>query len=316
MNKIFCIVCLICIFSCAAISAPVNVAKISGIEKQLFGYEYKNDSEINRVNRIENYLYGKNYPNSITVRLDKISKDIGYIDKIAAKDKPNSFKNEKIASSSQSNIKDEPEDPSVRYPIVDKMESKMFNRIYDGESIYKRVDRLEKKAFGKNLDDNLSNRVNQLRLAIIDPNRADDFITGAAIPTENYYDSISSLYDDDVKRADSGLNKLSKDDDYEYSSPSISRNNAVNLELSTIEQKMFNQSYSREKIEQRLSRIEINIFKRDFQKDNPSTRLQRIAAVNTAQKTAKMYDNNKTMRNLSTGVQVGSILLLILAMIL
>ncbi len=318
MNKTIFALCLLCLFSCCAFSMTPSLLKISGIEKQLFGYEYKNDSEINRINRIEKYLYGKTFSNVTDKRLNKIALDIGYIEPEKTANKAQS--SEKISTASIPSY--EKEDPTVQYPIVDKIETKVFNKSFNGENIYSRVSKLENKVFGKTSSDNLSNRVNKLRLSVLDPVSSDDFVTGAAIPTENYYDSISSMYDDDVaetygKTSSSKRQNNSFSNNYS-SQPSQSsvRNNLLSSELTTIEQTMFNQSFSNESIESRLSRVESQVFKRNFANDNPAARLQRIAAVKTAQKSSKLYDNNKLMRNLSTGMQVGTFLLMILAMIL
>ena len=313
MKYLCCVLFLVCVFFTPSYSATVSYNKLSAIEKQLFGYEYKNDAESRRLDRIETYLYSKTYTTSSASRLEKIAKDIGFVDKTEvisnAANKTNT-----IASNSQKPQLSEPEDPTVEYPIVDKIESKVFNKKFNGENIYRRLDRLELKVYGNKVDDSLSNRVNKLRISVMNDNLNDDFITGAASPSDNYYDTIPSRYDDD----DSAITqKLPADNSkYNYSSPNVSRSNVINSELSVIEQKMFNQSFANDDMDKRLSRVELQIFKRNFAKDAPSTRLQRISAVNSAQKTSKMYDNNKMMRNWSTGVQVGSIILMILAMIL
>ena len=324
MKKILYILCVLCIVNSSAFSLAPSISQIAGIERQLFGYEYKNDIESKRLNRIEEYLYGKTYTSPTPKRLEKISNDIGFLPEQSTASSGDTNKNKKIASSQTPQQVYEKEDATVQYPIVDKIEDSVFSRSYNGENIYSRVERLEKKVFGKSVNDNLSNRVNKLRLAVLDNADSDGFITGSAmpaIPTENYYDSISSAYDDDVIDSYNKSRAMSKTQDfdpfkYNNVSPMISRNNNLALEISTIEQSIFKQTFTGESIDKRLERIETQLFKRNFYKDNPSMRLQRIAAANTAQKSSKMYDNNKLMRNLSTGMQVGTILLMIFAMIL
>ena len=56
-------------------SARVNNTKnLSKIENELFGFDYTNDSELNRVIRLEKNIYGKEFSGDINKRLNKIRK--------------------------------------------------------------------------------------------------------------------------------------------------------------------------------------------------------------------------------------------------
>lgn len=307
---------MICVFMNAAISATPNSAKLSNIEKQLFGLEYQKDTELNRINRVEKYLYGKTSSSNIINRLKKISEDVGI-----------SQNENKIATNSSSDVKNktssaksippayEKEDPTVEYPIVDKIENQVFQRSFNGENIYARLDRLEKKVFTTTSSDNLNNRVNKLRLAVIDPNQnAYNTMEDTSDPLSSKY--TDSLFDSDTTGAAAPIRKAKRNSNYEYRSPSSSKNEHISMELNAVEQNVLNQSFQSDSIGQRLDRLEAQIFKRSFDKDSDSTRLQRISAATTAQKTSRSYDNNKLMRNLNTGAQIGGFLLMILAMIL
>ena len=57
------------------------------------------------------------------------------------------------------------------------------------------------------------------------------------------------------------------------------------------------------------------MFERTFS-DDEEARIQRLLAVTTAQKTSSEYDSNKWSQRLNAGMQIGSILLMVLAMIL
>lgn len=65
----------------------------------------------------------------------------------------------------------------------------------------------------------------------------------------------------------------------------------------------------------RLSKLEKKIFKKTYNGDSLS-RLDRIVSAAHAQKTGKIYNENKWDKYISTGIQVGTIVLMILAMIL
>lgn len=313
MKKICILVCTICVFISAAVSVTPNSAKLTNIEKQLFGYEFQNDSEINRTVRIEEYLYGKASSNSLDARLNKISSDIGLpldANKIATKNTDSSNKNLKTASKS---MVYEKEDSSVQYPIVDKIESRVFGRSFHGENIYARLDRLDKKVFNSTSNDNLSNRVNKLRLAVLDSdNSLDDIATESIDPLS---DSYPNSLNDNQTMDDITSSKTAKNN-FTYKSPSTSKNDYLNMELTATEETVLHQSFQSDSIDERLDRLEARIFKRSFPKDTDSTRIQRISAATVAHKTSQAYDNNKLMKNLNTGFQIGGILFMILAMIL
>ena len=62
--------------------------------------------------------------------------------------------------------------------------------------------------------------------------------------------------------------------------------------------------------------VQTEIFQRDFSSDDEYLRLQRLQAAANAQQTAKLYEANKIQKYASTGMQIGSIILMILALIL
>lgn len=320
MKKICILVCTICVFSNSAISITPNSAKLSNIEKQLFGYEFQNNSEGSRIDRIENYLYGRTSSNTLLNRINKVSSDVGIIPEKTSIEK-NTSKNNKVANNTTTKpMTYEKEDSSVQYPIVDKIENRLFNRSYNGENIYARLDRLEKKVFSVTSSDNLSNRVNKLRLAVLDTSQNSDILADSADTTDSqpystYSDSDS--FESLSKSESSARNKISHDDsDFMYKSPSKSKNDYLKMELSAAEENLFKQSFQYDSTGNRLDRLETQIFKRNFEKDADSVRMQRISAATTAHKTSKAYDNNHLMRNINTGVQIGSFLFMILAMIL
>ncbi len=290
---------------CSAVSAATaNGSSLTTLEKQLFGYEYKTDSDDARIARIETYLYGKNNQGSVSIRIKKASTDIGLssgdvqpLPKLASKQAG------ATGAATPAYPKDSPE---VEYPIVNKLETSVFKKTYTGESIYSRLDRLENKIYGSVSKDALSERVNKLRLAIMDnPN---DY---SGVASSDFVQGFDSSQDDLLS-----VGPANNSNDYNYVSPDTTRNSYLGMELTSAEQTLLNNSFEGEAINTRLSRVESSLFKRTFPSDDPASRMQRISAANTAKKTASQYDNNKFSRNLSTGMQIGSFLLMILAMIL
>ena len=159
--------------------------------------------------------------------------------------------------------------------------------VYKEENIYARLERLEKKVFGAKQQGDLSQRTDALK---------------------NHVASNDLAYRDPASYYGSSYTNQSYTDAYSASD--------VQLQLSALENLMFQTSYSNEPIPNRLTRLENKIFKRDFKEDDDGIRLSRIQAAATAGKTAKYYDNNKFQKFASTGMQAASILLMILALIL
>jgi hypothetical protein len=309
MRKIFPILVLIFFcFNCISFADTITSKQIEAMETQVFGYTFKNENDIKRLDRLENYLYGSVSPSTLVNRIKKINSDLGIIAEDSKKDKISSTKTNttQSANSIKRNIK---EDPSVNYPIVDDLEQKVFSKKYNSENIYKRLDRLENKVFSHTNDDNLSNRVNKLRLSVFDSLEDNPPI---AAYDENYAiaDSESESYKN-LKEDDTSKNSFNS-----YKSHNSSRQEYFNMELKSLEKIVLNNSYDGDDAQNRLNRLENKLFQRNFKNDQENERLERIAAAATAKKTSTQYDNNKLMKGLATGAQIGGILLMILAMIL
>ncbi len=309
MRKIFPILVLIffCL-NCISFADTITSKQIDAMETQVFGYNFKNENDIKRLDRLENYLYGSISPNSLVNRIKKINSDLGIIAEESKKEKISSNKTNttQSANSIPKNIK---EDPSVDYPIVDDLEQKVFSKKYNSENIYKRLDRLENKVFSHTNDDNLSNRVNKLRLSVFDSLEDNPPI---AAYDENYAIADSEIESyKNLKEDDNSKNSYNS-----YKSHNSSKQEYFNMELKSLEKIVLNNSYDRDDTQNRLSRMENKLFQRNFKNDEENERLERIAAAATAKKTSSQYDNNKLMKGLATGAQIGGILLMILAMIL
>lgn len=300
MKRNLLIITLICMLSNVCLAAMPNNVILEKIEKQVFGCQFQNETEIKRLDRIEEYLYGTLSKGTATIRLKKINNDMGFTDTLAQKNSPTTQSRKETVPK----VVYEKEDSTVSYPVVDKMESKVFNQMYSKENIYARVTRLEKEVYKKaNTNDTLDARVNNLRLAILDKTTNQDII--------GYSNDSNDSYDNSYKESNSNNNQ-----DYEYNSPKKSKEDYFNMELTSLEKVILNDSYTTDSADSRLNRLEAKVFQRNFSNDDSSDRLQRISAAATAKKSSSQYDNNKLMKRLNTGAQIGTILLMILAMIL
>lgn len=174
----------------------------------------------------------------------------------------------------------------AEYPIVDELETTLLGSVYKTDDINTRLERLENSIFGAKQTGDLSERTDAIRR----------YASGG-----NYRNS-----------ANSGGSSL-----YQTYNPTYNPESAeTKMQLSALENMIYGTDYSADPVNVRLSRLEAKIFQRDFSDDDLNMRIQRIQAAATAGKTAKYYDNNKFQKFASTGMQIGTFLLMILAFIL
>ena len=187
-----------------------------------------------------------------------------------------------------------PEAEGINYPQIDALEYQIFASTYEKESIYKRLERLEKKIFGSVQEGNLASRTDRLKAYIRKDMLAHN---NSSIYTQKPYNPVESV--------ESYMNSQNR---YE--------NSDIFIQLSGLETTLFSKTYSQDPVGLRLNRLERKIFQRDFSSDDEYIRLQRLQAAASARQTAKLYEANKVQKYTSTGIQIGSIILMILALIL
>lgn len=282
------------IFMVLPVYAPAKVSQsdsITAIESSVFGYDYKNESDAERISRIEQYLYGAKKAGDIQSRIKNIKNDIGYTEPPEVVNKPALNEPKDLKKSVNPDLMALKEDASVEYPIVDKMEQAVFNTTYKSENIYKRLDRLETKVFNKTTNESLNDRVDALSRVIVPVRKQ---------PAANAYsyseDELNTYY------ANSGLDAVN--------------DNTVPFQLAVLEQELLRGNYQNDNISNRLSRLEEKMFKRTFATDSDISRLQRLMVAYDAKKNSYKYENNRKMQNMATVSQLGGILLMILAILL
>lgn len=303
---------LIIIFLTASAFSAVNYSEqISQVENNFFGIDYPKETEAQRLKRIETVLYGTEQKGTTESRIKKIAQDTGttFETKKVQKNQETLKDNINVPLPHQTGSTQPPkdnyvaEDSTVDYPIVDKMEEKVFKKTYKSENIYKRLDRLETKVFNKTNNDVLNTRVERLSYAILYNSQK------TAANKDN--DSSYLPYPQQIKKNTQQYSKYSNANDTgTYDDDNLS------TQLAALERANFNTVYINESIGQRLNRLEQHMLGKTFPQDNSQTRAERLMTVNVAQKNSYIYDNNKTMRNVATFSQIGGILLMILAMLL
>lgn len=257
-----------------------NNLQLAKFEQSIWGFEYSKDDSQKRLARIENNVFGSvNSAATVEQRIKKINEALGF-------------------ESYEESLKeayeiDQSEISGINYPQIDKLEYQLFEKTYEKENIYKRLERLESKIFGSAQDGNLATRTDRLQAYI----RKDEIAQNPNTYTQYPYSPTN-----DVEQYMGSQNKYDNSDVY--------------IQLAGLETAFFSKTYSQDPVGLRLNRLERKIFQRDFSSDDDFLRLQRLQAAANASQTAKLYEANKIQKFASTGLQLGSILLMILALIL
>lgn len=327
MKKI--IVLLSLIFICPYAFAGQYSTTLDKIENSLFGFTYSNEAENTRINRIENKVYGKTSSAQTSTRIAKLKKDLS-VDEMGKEIEP---KEDTFASPEDSWVvaKEPVESTKIDYPVINELEKQVFKQEFKSQNIKTRLSKLETKTFGKTYEnDDLSSRVDRLKAKI----KPQTFMANGMQQQENkfYNDTIGKMddnyhldqygspnfdYDFYNKRNNNQNFSFPQDDDYFSSSsqPNVFKPFKT-MSLSSIEKAIYKTKYENEPTSQRLSRIESSVFGTNFSQDSESERIARISSAINAQKSAKRYDSNKFGQNMATAMQIGTIILMVLACIL
>jgi hypothetical protein len=73
---------------------------------------------------------------------------------------------------------------------------------------------------------------------------------------------------------------------------------------------------NRDNLENELAQLEYSTFGTEFSNDDTKTRIKRLNSVNKAKKSSNKYDSQKFNQRMSTVMEIGAMLLMILAMVL
>lgn len=287
-----CILFIFILFNMILPSSGANYnAEISKIENSIYGFDYVNDSEQNRITRLEKTIYGKSSTGDIAKRLKRISTDIS-ADVIGLEINPvkdTFLEEEKLAEESS----------GVNYPIVDEIEKKLFNKTYPNRDFHTRIVTIERKLFGKIYDvDDYATRMDRIKSKIMPE----------TIAKHHDYTDGSYYNDKMLKSTDLYGTNQSR-----FSMPFGQRNytrpysNYGNLS-DNIEDKMY--------LDNELTQMEYDTFGTEFSNESPESRIKRLNSVNKAKKSAKKYDSQKFAQRMSTAMEIGAMILMVLAMIL
>lgn len=277
------IIIIICFLSFYQNSFAQNAIDIqlSKIEENIWGFEYTKDDTLKRLSRIETNVLGRvNSKQSTEDRIKILNETLGI----------ESYEESRKQSYELAQVQEE---TGINYPQIDKLEYQIFSSTYENENIYKRLERLEKKIFGSVQEGALASRTDRLKAYL----KEEEIAKNPNYHTQQPYRPTRDLEE-----------YMASQDKYE--------NSDIHIQLAGLENLLFSKSFSQDPVGLRLNRLERKIFQRDFSSDDEYLRIQRLQAAANAQQTAKLYEANKIQKYTSTGLQIGSIILMILALIL
>ena len=276
--------------------APV----LDKIENSIYGFTYNSEDESTRLSRIEQSVYGqsRNTNKPIAERFAALKRDLTADlmgQEIAPKE--DTFAEEKDKYKEEKLAQTPPSGANVDYPSINELENSVFKKEFKTLDLNTRLAKLEKQALGKTYDsDPFSSRVERLQAKVkpksfMNNNIAqssNDFYTEDAIPLEKNYKL------DQYKPAD-----------FDYDSYNARNGAPSRVNLASVEKSIFKRAFTNENTEDRT-----------FNSDSQEQRINRISSAYRAQKTSGRYDSNKFSQNMATAMQIGTIILMILACVL
>lgn len=324
MKKLILLTALVLLFNTGGnvvFALTTTQATLNKLEDSLFGFQYNDENDLTRLDRIETSVYGAPSKLSQAQRIAKLRKDLS-ADLIGQEITP---REDTFAEDSDYWVDNPPKEASnITYPAVDELEKLVFNKTFPKDDITKRLSNLEKKTFNKTYNDDLNTRTERLKAEL----KPQSFMDNSIAQSSNaFYDQNDVV----PLGGDFHMNKYMQHDPYDYSAFNARQraladeydNNAplFNREpkkasLSTVEKKLMKQNFNDDTMENRLARVEQYMFGTVFGGDDQQTRLNRISSAYNAEKSAGKYDSNSFARNMTTGVQIGMLILMVLACIL
>ncbi len=278
--------------------------QLTQLENSILKTTYSFDPIEKRLDRLELEVFGDT--NSDALFNDRIAKLINTTGFNYSNSNHNFNETNKLTNKDEFfNQNLEKEDSTVSYPMVDTLEKEVFNHSFTNDDIYNRLSRLEKEVYKKTSDHlSLSDRIDTLKGSILNQN-----------PLYSYSDNNDEVYYSNDSN-DIHIPSYWGQQQNPYHNEHIPNQSSIDPYLAQLEDKILKSNFSNESPHQRLSRLENKLFNKNFSSDSDIERLDRLMAVSDAKDNSSIFDNNKLMRGLSAGVQIGGIILMILAMIL
>lgn len=277
--------------------------QLTQLENKILKSTYTFDPLEKRFDRLELEVFGDtNSDYEYEERLSKLISSTGF------NYNNQNFNNNLMTQNNekQYNQNYEKEDASVSYPMVDTLEKEVFNHSFTNDDIYNRLTRLEKEVYQKTSENlSLSDRIDTLKGSILNQNTL-----------YSYNDNNNEVYYSNDSENMHIPEYYGKQSSLPYKEQQVDNESSIDPYLSQLEDKILKSNFSDEMPKIRLSRLENKMFNKSFSSDSDIERLDRLMAVSEAKNNSSILDNNKLMRALGAGAQIGGIILMILAMLL
>ncbi len=268
-----------------------QIAEISKIENDIYGFDYISDELNNRVARLEKSIYGKSFTGDLSNRIKKLAKDIN-AEQIGLEIPPSEdtyMESEDIA------------DNTVDYPVVNEVEQKLFGTTYKNRDFHTRIVTIERKLFGKIYDvEDYSTRMDRIKTAVM--------------PNELLADKDRFNYDNNNGNTYFYSEDLGGTDYNRYGSMPYGQRNYTRPYQNFGE--FAHSAPATGNLNDELAQLEYDTFGTEFSSDDTKTRVKRLNSVNKAKKSYKKYDSQRFQQHMSTAMEIGAMLLMILAMVL
>ena len=293
INRCIYVLLLFLIINISAFGSNSDV--LNKIENEFYGFNYSGDKTQNRLERLEKAVYGKINNGDINKRITKLSADIS-ADVIGLEISPkrDTFMEDESALA----------DDSVNYPVVDEIEKQLFNTTYKNRDFHTRIVTIEKKLFGKIYDvDDYSKRMERIK---------EKMYPETVAFNNQYKDDHTEFYNEKYLTQEDLLG--TKHDRFKmpfgqrnYTRPYTNYGDYSGLSSDVLSQRNINDD---------LTQLEYDMFGTEFSSDDTQTRIKRLNSASKAKKTSRKYDTNKFNQHMSTAMEIGAMILMILAMVL
>ncbi len=294
----FVIIMFLCLFIICRVSAAEKVTDtLSKMENSVLGITYQDQKTETRLSRLEEYVYGSKKSGNNTDRLKHLAKDLN-ADVIGQEIPP--------CVDTLAQAEEYKEDSSVDYPAVEEVEKHLSIKPVPNQSLHSRLVAIEKRLFNSVYDtDDFYTRVERIKGKVY-KNYVPDTI--AECDDDEY--EIPEYRADDDAWSDWGIDRLKRN------STRSSGGFGINSRLSKLERRLFHDTFEDEDNSDRLARLEDSVFDTEFYGDSEIERLDRLEGAAKGQKSADRYDSNKFQQGLNTALQIGAMILMVLACIL
>lgn len=256
---------------------------LTKIENKILGIEYPDQKLEKRLERLEEYLYGHKKQGNTKIRLSKILETTKY----SLLEDDNSIASNDYEQSDYI----EPLDDTVDYPVLDDVEKKLGLETRKKAPLNSRLATIEKKMFNTTHDkEDYFNRVERIKSKMYKGNK----LAQSDIEEFNNPEEFSPFNEQFFNK---GASKIS-------------------YKLTILEQRLLRNTFEDETNNDRLARLENAVFETQFYNEDETERINRLESVLVAKKSSPKYDNNKFQQGINTAMQIGAMVLMVLAFIL